>query len=204
MTPAASTEEIRASYRELARRLHPDRLGDASEAERALAGRRMREVNESWSVLRDPASRRRYDDELVGAGAARRGRPPAPATATPAVREAAATDDDLVDVMPPMGAVAAGLFRHGPWLVLVVVLGLIVVVTAYAGSDGDDDGPARPAVEAGSCLDILSGPTTTVVPCDGPHDVRVVRRVGEATPCPADTERRRLGTDGLLDCVVTD
>lgn len=194
------------AYRALAGRLHPDRMVDGSPAERALAERRMREVNEAWQALQDPTRRRRYDDGLVGRD--RRGttgsgdRSGGGAARSTAPVPAADEDDDLVDVLPPMGAVAAGLFRHGPWVALVLVLGLIFVATAYAG----DDEPTveRPApVRAGACVDVTSGPTTTVVPCEGPHDLRIVRRVREGQPCPAGTERRRLGTDGLLDCVST-
>lgn len=201
VSPSASTEEIRSAYRTLAGRLHPDRVIDASPAERALAERRMREVNEAWQVLQDPGRRRRYDDGRVagrrppGAGrASERTGSPVPAMADDD------DDDDLVEVGPPMGSVTAGLFRHGPWIALVVVLGLIFVVTAYASSDDD---PAEPPsqVRAGACVDVSSGPTTTVVSCDGPHELRIVRRVQDGEPCPAGTEKRRLGSDGFLDCV---
>jgi hypothetical protein len=40
-----------------------------------------------------------------------------------------------------------------------------------------------------------------VVSCSGPHDVKLITRVDEQTGCPSGTERRRLSTDGLLDCV---
>jgi hypothetical protein len=188
----------------LARRLHPDRLGDATAAERALADRRMREVNESWRVLQDPASRRRYDQEhLLGSA---RGRPGGTGSAAgsrrPAPPARVSDDDDLVDVAPPMGAFHAGLYRHLPWVVLVVVFGVIFVVTAYATSDNADDPPAPAG--AGSCVDVVTGPSTTIVPCSGPHELRIVRRVDDATACPPGTERRRLGTDGFLDCVIED
>lgn len=200
MNPSASTEEIRTAYRALAGRLHPDRVVDGSPAERALADRRMREVNEAWQVLRDPTRRRAYDDSRIV------GRPHT--TAAPARPRSSAPDrfdedDDLVDVLPDLGPVQAGLFRHGPWLVLVVVLGLIFIGTAYATTGGDDDGqPARgTGVGVGACVDVETGPTTSVVPCSGPHELRIVQRVPDGAACPVGTEKRRLGTDGLLDCV---
>lgn len=205
MSPSASTEEVRAAYRALARRLHPDRLGDVSDAERTLADRRMREINESWEVLRDPARRRAYDESRLlrapssprGAGAPRSGPPTSP------VHRASAGDEDLVDVMPPMTALTAGLFRHLPWVVLVVVFSVIFVLTAYAGGKASDaPGDAPQAAVIGSCVDVESGPVTSVVPCDGPHELRIVDRVDESTACPPGSERRRLGDDGLLDCVV--
>jgi len=200
VSPSASTEEIRSAYRTLAGRLHPDRVIDASSAERALAERRMREVNEAWQVLQDPGRRRRYDDGRIserrstgtGPTGERRG------SQVPVVADD--DDDDLVDVGPPMGTVTAGLFRHGPWIVLVVVLALIFVVTAYA-SDDREPSEVPPRVQAGACINVSSGPTTTVVPCSGPHELRIVRRVRDGAACPPGTEKRRLGSDGLLDCV---
>jgi hypothetical protein len=166
----------------------------------------MREINEAWNVLREPVSRRRYDDAR---GLARGSRPasPRPAAVRP-VPAPAADDDDLIDVMPDLGPMAGALMRHLPWVLLVAVFGLILLVTAYAGP-GHRGGtsPVRtrpPAAAPGSCLTVQPGPTTSVVPCAGPHDVQVVVRVDEATRCPAGTERRRLAPDGLLDCVRND
>lgn len=172
---------------------------DGSPAERALAERRMREVNEAWQVLKDPARRRRYDDGQI---ATSRSRPGPARPAPPWGVEPRADDDDLVEVLGAVGPVQAGLFRHGPWAFLVVVLGLIFVVTAYAASDKTVDVPARAV--AGSCVNVASGPVTTVVPCSGPHELRIVQRVPEGADCPTDTEKRRLGSDGYLDCVRSD
>jgi len=197
VNPSASTEEIRAAYRTLAGRLHPDRVVDGSLPERELAERRMREVNEAWQVLQDPGRRRAYDDSRLVGRRAPSTRAARPEATVPAM---VADDDDLIDVAGEMGPVQAGLFRHGPWLVLLVVLGLIFVGTAYATSDKTGEAPV-PAVRAGSCVDVVSGPTTTVVDCGGPHELRIVERVPDGGQCPAGTETRRLGTDGFLDCV---
>ncbi len=201
VSPAASTEEIRAAYRSLAGRLHPDRLADASAAERTLAERRMREINESWRVLQDPDRRREYDEGRLDR--TRRAAAEAQARAgrfEPSSPVPAADDEDLVDVLPPMTAVTAGLFRHLPWVLLVVVFGVIFVLTAYATGSSDDEPAAAPDT-TGRCIDVEIGPSTTVVPCDGPHELEIVVRVDEVTECPAGTERRRLSDDGLLDCV---
>lgn len=202
MTPAASTEEIRAAYRALARRLHPDRMGGASPTERALAERRMREINESWEVLQDPARRRAYDAErLASPRRPTAASAPAPARPQPDAGRGTEADGDLVDVG---GGRHLGLPRHLPWVVLLVVFGVIFVLSAYAGSGGGEpsDAPAAtvPAV-VGACLDVAPGPSTTIVPCDGPHELEVVARASETERCPDGTERRRLSTDGMLDCV---
>jgi len=161
----------------------------------------MREINESWSVLRDPASRRSYDESrLVGS----RARPSATPGTT--VQPRTDDDDDLVDVAPPVEGLVGAMFHHLPWIVLAVVLVGIFVVTAYAaGGDRSPDDPATtttvPAI--GTCLTVASGPVATPVSCSGPYDVRVVARVDEMTACPRGTERRRLFHDTLLDCVRT-
>lgn len=73
----ADPAEIRRAYVALARRFHPDAHADRSPAEQAHADRRMRDVNEAWSALSDPARRRAYDQAL---GRARREEPrPRPA-----------------------------------------------------------------------------------------------------------------------------
>lgn len=203
VTPSASTAEIRVAYRALAGRLHPDRMIDASTGERALAERRMREVNEAWSALSDPARRRAYDDTLLGGSRRPSARPSAsrPRSSVPAVAD---DDDDLVDVMGDMGPVQAGLFRHGPWMALVVIFVLIFVVSAYATSGGSGPDPApSPRAAIGTCVDVKAGPTTTVVPCTGPHDLRIVERIPDGGDCPGGSEKRRLAVDGYLDCVQT-
>lgn len=62
--PDASTAEIRAAYVQLARRHHPDHLGDAPSEERAAAEARMARVNAAWTVLSDPRRRSAYDAGL--------------------------------------------------------------------------------------------------------------------------------------------
>ncbi len=62
--PAAEPEVIRAAYRTLARKYHPDHGGDPT---------RMIALNDAWDVLGDPARRAAYDASRAGtlqAGAA--------------------------------------------------------------------------------------------------------------------------------------
>jgi curved DNA-binding protein CbpA len=73
----ASAADIRRAYLRLARRFHPDRQATIDVLDRDAAERRMREVNEAWSVLSDPARRSAYDRTLTGA-AASPGAPPRP------------------------------------------------------------------------------------------------------------------------------
>jgi curved DNA-binding protein CbpA len=112
LTPTATHEEVRAAYLARALRHHPDRQAPV---DRALAERRMQEVNGAWAVLGDRDARAAYDADL------------------------GLVDDDGepadvvgVESRRPVGP--ANLRRFVP---LVVGLGLIVlflVFTAYAGS----------------------------------------------------------------------
>lgn len=57
--PEAEPEVIQSAYRRLAQLYHPDKNKSPE------AAQRMRELNEAWEVLRDPAARRRYDAYLA-------------------------------------------------------------------------------------------------------------------------------------------
>lgn len=83
----APIEVIRAAYRVLVARCHPDRRdGDAD------AVRHMQRVTEAWRVLSDPASRAHYDSELRRAWRRRasddaEAAPPVPVTGGPDAAE---------------------------------------------------------------------------------------------------------------------
>ena len=66
VTKDASAQDIKKTYRKLARELHPDKNPGDSKAEA-----RFKEVSEAYDVLSDPAKRKEYDEarELFGAGA---------------------------------------------------------------------------------------------------------------------------------------
>jgi curved DNA-binding protein CbpA len=63
--PAADPDIVKAAYRVLARKLHPDLTGDESG---------MKRLNTAWDVLRDPTKRAAYDAEREAAATAA-GRP---------------------------------------------------------------------------------------------------------------------------------
>jgi len=94
--PSAEADVIRAAYRALAVKHHPDAGGNAA---------RMAEINDAWATLRDPVLRRCYDREqgfigAIGPGA-RDAAPAAPtqASAAPAApaRPAAASSNGTRD-----------------------------------------------------------------------------------------------------------
>ncbi len=57
ISPDASADAVRAAYRDLAKRYHPDRFGPTGAS-------RFHEVAEAYQVLSDPESRRAHNDEL--------------------------------------------------------------------------------------------------------------------------------------------
>ncbi|CAL8462316.1 g1849 [Coccomyxa elongata] len=58
LEPGCSKQEIQAAFRGLAMQWHPDKV---DEKDKAAASRRFQQLNEAYSVLRDPVKRRQYD-----------------------------------------------------------------------------------------------------------------------------------------------
>jgi curved DNA-binding protein CbpA len=57
----ATTEEIRTAYKRESLRTHPDRLPNATEAEKRAATAKFQAVADAYYVLSDPVRRREYD-----------------------------------------------------------------------------------------------------------------------------------------------
>src|ERR1051325_6122778 len=69
VSKTATEEEIRQSFRKLARKYHPDVAKNKTEAEE-----KFKEINEAYEVLGDPEKRKKYD--TLGANWNRQGGPP--------------------------------------------------------------------------------------------------------------------------------
>lgn len=63
----ARPEGVRAAYRRLAQRYHPDKMPGNADAERVMAA-----LNEAYAVLSDPQQRAHYDDQIAQARSQRR------------------------------------------------------------------------------------------------------------------------------------
>lgn len=177
---------MKRAYLEAALRFRADRDRDAAPAARERAEFRMQELDAAWSVLRNPAARARYDDELrVQAGGedpwARRPDGGSWADGATTLRRRhleleaeAATLEPVEDT----DAVAAPGHRLSRWAPLLVGAAALVVVLGWAGSAaGHKDPPALKisTVErfgAGTCADpqpAATGPTLVPVACEGAH-----------------------------------
>ena len=210
-TPATSTpDELRRAYLKRARQLHPDQYAGRPDAERAKAERGMQELNASWSVLSDPAARRKYDLSLIrpatrGTGPVVSGRdggwkpfdpsePPRPQRPKGPV----VADEREMEIRG-----AARLLRPLPIAVMVMVFVLLIVGATLLTGGGD--GPTRSLPEAeptGVPIGCLSlGAVTETVPC-GNHDAVVWSVVEAAEACPDGLESvYRQGIGGLF-CVT--
>ena len=210
--PSASHDQVRGAYRDLARRLHPDRQTGASGAERALAERRMREINQAWMVLGDRSARTRYDEALARAQRVRPGAGPVRPMSTTPRRQgsggsgavAPTDDDDLVEVGPEVGPVGSVVMRGLPWVAVLGVLIVIFVVTAYAAGGKSDSAPTTTAtVRAGQCVRIDEpGPVAVSVPCSTSGARHVITVAGPGEECPTRTELRRLQPGPVDYCLA--
>jgi curved DNA-binding protein CbpA len=97
--PAADPEVIRAAYRSLARKYHPD-LAEGS-------GERMVAINEAWAVVGDDRARAAYDRGRVALDPI--GQPPAAGHRDPTVRSVSGTPPGR-----PSGTVL-GFGRYAGW-----------------------------------------------------------------------------------------
>lgn len=166
MRADASADEIRAAYRARARRAHPDVAGGSA----ASAG--MAALNEAWRVLGDPARRRAYDRTLHR-----------PAPVTPDV---VAGDDDELAIEAPAGR--AGYLVGLPWLLVLAVLAVIFVFTAYATSRSGSSDELDGLVRIGDCVRLRTGHPAAEAPCDDSADAVVDNVLTGAETCPAGSQ----------------
>ena len=190
--PDATAAEIRAAYRDVARRVHPDRAGStgsAAPAGGAVPGGEMAAVNEAYRVLSDPGRRVLYDrslDEVAPAGGA----------ASPPF--AAAPDDEERDAVPmrPNLLAPAGPARV-PWRMMVVLALVGSAVVLVSSLFDDPAATAKPdgIIQPGSCVEFEINGDAREVACGGADDIVVQSLVPLDAVCPAGTvaHRDRLG-----------
>lgn len=207
--PDADQDTVRRAYTALARAHHPDRQAGRPLADRIAADRRMREVNAAWHVLRDPARRVAYDAALRGDVSP----PPSPRPPrTTTVRPGSAPPPPSGVVVP---ASTASLFRFGPIVIIALLLGGILVFTAYATSQGSvssDRGSSVPVDQPtpyvkGHCVVLASvrGRTTAVPTSCTTFGARLINDVTDlGRPCPPATSPFDVPGDPVRLCLGAD
>ena len=170
----ADTDELRNAYRREARRRHPDlHPGHEREAEES-----MRRLNAAWAILGNDESRRAYDASISHGFA-----PPIDEVTAP-------------DVAPQVHGMRLRL-----WPLVVLVLAVIFVFTAYA-TQNSSPSPPRSGSTAPRCVSSLPG--IDYVPCDQPNVGRLVQEVSADQSCPPGTFRHVLAATERVACVRRD
>ena len=215
VTPGSTTQEIRKAYLRRARALHPDRQQGRSPAEARKAEQAMQLVNVAWNVLSDPKKKSEYDKSLKPRSSSTQTRPRQQPTQraktqpaqqrTQTTRPKASASSNAesqqrqrnqqrqrhsIDDEPGDGSVS--VWASLPvLLILGLVLG-ILIVTAFAGNNGDNS--RRPAVENNAELDIgdcfaLVGNEPRERSCaSGTSDGQVTSTAPDAGNCPENTQ----------------
>lgn len=175
--PSASDAEIRAAYRRLARRHHPDRAAGGSAA--GAVG--MHEINEAYRVLGDPGRRAVYDAQQRAEPGGPDGRvAPSPPASSP-----------TVDGPPPVRPLEPA---RVPWRMLLAAgaIGISAVwILAQFTDPGEDPAPDG-ILRVGDCVEIEPDSDAREVRCTGTDDDLVVRAfVPFDESCPGFTEPHR-------------
>ena len=172
LDPTASADEVRQSYRRLAREYHPDRMMGS-----AAGGDRMPAINEAYRVLSDPARRAVYDASL------RTGASPRPADS----RVASAPDEG-----PGDEAMREWRYRHPegppriPWRVLSICTVIAIIAIVVLAQFGEPGEPARPdgILRSGDCVEIASNDFAVETTCAGVGDLVVRQLIAFDAVCP--------------------
>ncbi|MFN5603947.1 MAG: J domain-containing protein [Actinomycetes bacterium] len=175
VAPDATAEQIRAAYREAARRHHPD-----ARAARGSAGSddEMAAVNEAWRVLSDPVARARYDADLGGG-------------TDPARRDATSGSTHGVPTVQPRRDPFARYQNppRFPWRFILILIGVATVAILGIGAltDPAEPTPSHHVIRVGSCVSIDAGRLEVdEADCGGPYDGVVEQVVPFDATCPYD------------------
>lgn len=160
----ASTSQVRAAFRRLARAHHPDT--SASGSAESLAP-----INEAWRVLGDPALRYEYDHSL---GQDDRHRFAQEWISAPIIHP------------PPVES-------SFPWrfLTLMAAAGIGIVLLGVLTYTPSKPSPPDNVLEPGSCVVLEDNGDASEVNCDTAHDGIVDSLITADQRCPADFEPHR-------------
>ena len=183
VVPSATTEQIRSSYRNLARQVHPD-VGSAAHN----ATVKMAEINYAWSVLSDPVRRREYDNSQRLSRDVRTS------------HSESGIHDRERQVIPPTMLQPARF----PWrgMLIAAAIGSVIVLIARGFTDSPPPGIPDQLLEPGSCVVIGADRLAAEVSCGGPHEYVVVQFIPLDRVCPTNTETFRDRQGMGIACVT--
>lgn len=178
----ATQAEIRAAYRNAARRHHPD-TGDGSTSAMAAASR-------AWEVLGNAAARSHYDASL---------RSPTSAAG------ASTYPPSSSSVAPPQPYTTGGIAKF-PWKLMAVMATVGSIVVLIGAITASPIEPRKPdnLLQPNSCVSILDNGDVAEVVCDGARDGVVQQLIPIGSVCPAGTEAHRDRQGMGTACVVLD
>jgi hypothetical protein len=195
---SATSAEIRAAYRDLARRLHPDRAASGGGDD---GGRAMASINEAYRVLSDPGRRVVYDRSLDGA-------PTGHGSAAGSAAARPADTDDWDGRERPAAPRHTVLSPAGPARVPWKLMGVLAIVGSGAVlvSSFFDDPPSVEApdglLQLGSCVAFEPNGDVREVACAGTaEDVVVEIMVPLDGACPAGTDAHRDRQGIVMVCI---
>lgn len=210
VAPDSSHDEVKRAFTTRALKYHPDRQPSGEAREHAAW--RMREINQAWETLRNPAARAAYDAKLRGelearspalAGAGTRtvlgesGYQPAGRTTND--RSATWLSEPEVAEIEPVDesedepeATRWRAWYLGPLAIGAAVLVLVLVLLWR--TNNYDDRPntvqTRERLGEGACVSVsnVDGEQTAYeVPCSSPNSGKVVAKVEFPKSCPQHT-----------------
>jgi len=162
----ATTAQVRAAFRRLARTHHPDT--STSGSAESLAP-----INEAWRVLGDPVLRREYDRSLAAA-----------ASQAPPSGDREWAPDPVLE-QPPESTFPLR------FLIALAIVGIGFVVIGVFTYQPSRPGPPDNVLTVGSCVVLEENGDATEVNCDGDHDGVVDSLLVEGQLCPPDLEKHR-------------
>jgi molecular chaperone DnaJ len=183
VVPSATTEQIRAAYRNLARQVHPD-VGSAARNTSVT----MAEINYAWSVLSDPVRRREYDNSQRVSRDVRTSR-----------SDIEVNDGESQVVAPTM--LQPVRFPWRGMLIAAVVVSVIVLI-ARGFTDPPPPGVPDQLLEPGSCVVVGADRLAIEVACGGPHEYVVVQFIPLDRVCPMNTQTFRDRQGMGIACVT--
>jgi molecular chaperone DnaJ len=183
VAPSATTEQIRMSYRNLARQVHPD-VGSAARNTSVT----MAEINNAWSVLSDPVRRREYDNSQRVSRDMRTSR-----------SDTGINDRESQVIAPTMLPPA-----RFPWrgMLIAAIVGSVIVLIARGFTDPPPPGIPDQLLEPGSCVVVGTDRLATEVACGGPHEYVVVQFIPLDRVCPMNTQTFRDRQGMGIACVT--